>query len=174
MEYIADFVNLDFSSILASLFIILSAIIAMITMIGKFSEIIGKPVLWVKKKNEDHELLIVTAQNLSALQHKHEDDVKQSIRHDKLIKDDLLMVSDKMDSLSRQITVMQNKIDETEMAKLKDSIVNYYRKYKDIDVWSQLESDAFWDLFKRYEAHGGNGFIHQVVEPAMRELQIIG
>lgn len=173
MDTITEFLKLDFSSFVITVFLILSAFTAMATIIGKFSEVIGKPVKWVRKKHEDHELLIKTAQNLNALQEKHEEDVKQSIRHDKLIKDDLLMVSNKMDALSCQITHMQNKIDETEMAKLKNSIVSYYKKYKDIGEWSQLESDAFWDLFKRYEAHGGNGFIHSVVEPIMREIQIV-
>lgn len=173
MDYIADLMEIDIASLVITAFLIMSAIISMFTVIGKFSEIIGRPVKWVRKNNEDHELLIKTSQNLNALQNKHEEDVKQSIRHDKQIKDDLLMVSDKMDALSQQITNMQLKMDETEMAKLKDSIVTYYRKYKDIGEWTQLESDAFWNLFKRYEAHGGNGYCHTIIEPMMRELNVI-
>lgn len=151
----------------------MASIIAIVEIIGKFSFIIGKPVKWVKKKNEDHELLIKTVSGLTDLNNRHDESVKQSIKHDKEIKNDLILVSDKMDSLSIQISAMQKKIDETEMAKLKDNLVYYYKKYKDIGEWSQLESDAFWDLFKRYEAHGGNGYIHSVVEPAMRELAIV-
>lgn len=173
MDAIREFTKIDFSAFLIICFLIMSAAISIFTIIGKFSEIIGKPVKWIRKKNEDHELLVKTAQNLNALQEKHNEDVSLSIHRDKIMKDDLLMVSDKMDGLSQQITNMQNKIDETEMAKLKDSIVTYYKKYKDIGEWSQLESDAFWDLFKRYEAHGGNGFIHSVVEPVMREIKIV-
>lgn len=173
MDFIIELAKIDVSNFFIVVFLVMSAFISMFTIICKFSEIIGRPVKWVRKNNEDHELLIKTSQNLNALQHKHEEDVKQSIRHDKQIKDEILMVSDKMDALSQQITDMQTKIDETEMAKLKDSIVSYYRKYKDIGEWSQLESDAFWDLFERYEVHGGNGFIHSVVEPIMREIKII-
>ena len=62
---------------------------------------------------------------------------------------------------------------ETEMAKLKDSIVTYYKKYKELGEWTELESEAFWDLFHRYEAHGGNGYVHSFIEPVMRELQEI-
>lgn len=173
MDLIKEVTQIDISNFFIVAFLIMSAIISMFTIIGKFSEIIGRPVKWVRKNNEDHELLIKTSQNLSALQNKHEEDVKQSIRHDKQITDDLSIVSGKMDALSQQISNMQLKMDETEMAKLKDSIVSYYRKYKDIGEWSQLESDAFWDLFKRYEVHGGNGFIHSVVEPVMREIKIV-
>lgn len=151
----------------------MAAIIAIVEIVGKFSTIIGKPVKWVQKKNEDHKLLIQTANGLAELTNRHDESVIQSIKHDKAIKDDLDKVSDKMDSLSIQITNMQNKIDKTEMAKLKDNLVYYYKKYKDIGEWSQLESDAFWDLFRRYEAHGGNGFMHSKVEPTMRELNIV-
>lgn len=173
MDTITELFKLDIASLFVGVFLVLSALISMFTIIGRFSELIRKPVWWIKKKNEDHELLIKTTQTLNALQQKHEEDVNQSIRHDKIIKEDLSLVSAKMDALSVQISDMQHKMDETEMAKLKDSIVNYYRKYKDIGEWSKLESDAFWDLFCRYEAHGGNGFIHSVVEPVMREINII-
>lgn len=55
------------------------------------------------------------------------------------------------------------------MAKLKDTIIAYYKKYKDIGEWTKLEKDVFGDLFKSYEAHGGSGFIHSVAEPVMQE-----
>ena len=63
--------------------IILFAIVAMYELIGKVSIIINKPVSWVRKKNEDHELLMQTISNLSNLTEKQKSDVEQSIRHDK-------------------------------------------------------------------------------------------
>lgn len=173
MEKIIELTKIDFIGWAIIFFLLLSAFIAGAEIIGKFSILINKPVKWVKKKNEDHELLIKTAQTLDALRSKHEEDIEQSTIHDQIIKADLDAVSNKMDALSEQITIMQNKMDETEMAKLKDSIITYYHKYKDAGGWSKLESDAFWELFHRYEAHGGNGFIHAVVEPMMREMKII-
>lgn len=164
---------MDVPSIVIGLFMIMAAIIAMVEIIGKFSNIIGKPVKWVQKKNEDHELLMRTAKGLDELNKRHDESVEQSIRHDKIIRDDLTSVSDKVDAVSAQITNMQKKIDDTEMAKLKDTLISYYRKYKDIGEWTQLESDAFWDLFRSYESHGGNGFMHYTVEPVMRELRIV-
>lgn len=89
MEPIIELLKLDFSSFVISIFLLMSGIISMVTIIGKFSEIIGKPVKWIRKKNDDHELLVSTIQNLTALKSKHEEDVEQSIRHDKLIKETL-------------------------------------------------------------------------------------
>jgi vacuolar-type H+-ATPase subunit I/STV1 len=170
---IAELQKIDILSWLVTGFLILSAINASATIIGKFSETVGRPVKWVKRKNEERQLIIQTSQSLDELWKQRGIDVEQSIKHDERLKNDLQSVSNKIDTLSGQITSMQRKIDETEMAKLKDTIITYYKKYKDIGEWSKLEKEAFWDLFESYESHGGNGFIHSIVEPVMRELNVI-
>lgn len=99
MEQIEQFMNIDFSSFFILCFIFMSGVVGIFTLIGKFSEIIKRPVSWVRKKNEDHELLIKTAQGLNELRVKQDEDTKQSIRHDKMIKEDLekltLIIQDK-------------------------------------------------------------------------------
>lgn len=173
MNEIAELQKIDLLSWLVTGFLILSAINASAGIIGKFSETVGKPVKWVRQKNEERQLIIQTSKSLDELWKQRDIDVTQSIKHDEKFKNDLQNVSNKIDILSIQITSMQVKTDETEMAKLKDTIIAYYKKYKDIGEWNDLEKDAFWDLFKSYEAHGGNGFIHSIVEPVMRELNVI-
>ena len=99
MEQIEQFMSIDFSSFFILCFIFMSGVVGIFTLIGKFSEIIKRPVSWVRKKNEDHELLIKTAQSLNELRAKQEEDTKQSIRHDRMIKEDLekltLIIQDK-------------------------------------------------------------------------------
>lgn len=56
---------------------------------------------------------------------------------------------------------------------LKDTLINYYNKYRVVGEWSELEKEAFWELFEDYESRGGNGFIHSIVEPVMRELKVV-
>ena len=94
MESILQLFNLDFPALFTGIFLILSSIIAAVSMIGKFSELIGKPVTWIAKKNADHELLLTTVQSLQILQQKHEDSVTQSIRHDDIIRNDLKKLTD--------------------------------------------------------------------------------
>lgn len=89
MDAIQNLFNQDITALILSVFIIMSGIIAIFNIICKFSEIIGKPVRWVQRKNQDHDLLLATSQKLNALQDKHEADVMQSISHDKAIKEDL-------------------------------------------------------------------------------------
>ena len=97
MESIQNLTKIDFPSWIIVGFMILSGFIAMYEIIGKFSDIIGKPVGWIKKRKEDHELLKNTIQTLSSLKEKQENDVKQSIKHDELIKNSVLELSKKVD-----------------------------------------------------------------------------
>lgn len=173
MEAITELFKQDISSIILGVFIIMSGIIAMTTIIGKFSEIIGKPVKWIKNKNADHELLIQTANNLTELQNKEIEDVKQSIRHDEFIRKDLKNLADTVNGIATTLDKMQKKDNETKLKELKDSLIGYYNKYRTIGEWSKLEKEAFWDLFEDYESRGGDGYIHSIVEPVMRELKEI-
>ena len=80
--------DLDFTAIILTVFIIMSGIIAMYTIIGKFSEIIGKPVKWVKQGKLDHDLLEKNKDDIKRLSDKHEADTKKyEESHQKLIDD---------------------------------------------------------------------------------------
>lgn len=94
MESILELFNQDISSIILGVYIIMSGIIAMVEIIGKFSEIVGKPVTWVSNKNKDHELLIQTVNKLTALQEKQEKDVRESDRHDEEMRSDIKKLTD--------------------------------------------------------------------------------
>lgn len=89
MEVITELFKQDIPSLIIGCFIIISAIIAIYELIGKFSKIIGKPVRWVREKECDHNLIIQTTERLNELQKQHEESVKQSIKHDKVIRNDL-------------------------------------------------------------------------------------
>lgn len=57
MEQIKEFLQLDFTAVIVSIFVIMSAIIAGYQIICKFSEIIKKPIGVAKQRKADHELL---------------------------------------------------------------------------------------------------------------------
>lgn len=61
---------------------------------------------------------------------------------------------------------------------LRDRLLQSYRYYTDRrrnpkQVWNRMEAEAFWELFGDYEAAGGDGYIHTVVQPAMNLLKIV-
>lgn len=53
MEIIIQLCKLDLFSLFTGFFLILSAIITGCTIIGRFSEMIGRPVKWVREKDND-------------------------------------------------------------------------------------------------------------------------
>lgn len=88
MEAIKELFSLDFTAVILTVFIIMSGIIAMYSIIGKFSEIIGKPVKWVKQRQLDHDLLEKNKNDIKELSEKHEADTKKyETSHQKLIDD---------------------------------------------------------------------------------------
>lgn len=88
MEAIKALFELDFTAVILTVFIIMSGIIAMHAIIGKFSEIIGKPVKWVRQQHIDHDLLEKNKKAIQDLKNKHEADTKKyEISHQELIDD---------------------------------------------------------------------------------------
>ena len=172
MDSIKELLELDWIALILGIFIIMSGIIAIFTIICKFSEIIGKPVKWVREKKKDHELLLKTVNDLTELHNTHKEDTRQSIRHDEIIRQDLQTLTETVNNISSRLEIMQKKMDATEMAKLKDKIVAYYRKYSALGEWEQFEHDVFWGLYDSYISHGGNSFVKDDIEPAMRRLKI--
>ena len=134
---------------------------------------LGLETKGMRKKREERDLLKQTANNLVSLQNQQVADRQVSTQHDKMIKNDLAKLSDTVDSIVVTLAEMQKKENETELKRLKDSLVRYYNKYKDIGEWAKLEKDAFWDLFDDYEQRGGDGFVHSIIEPVMRGLRDI-
>lgn len=173
MSTIEQIKDIDFLSWIILTFLILSIFIAMYNIVCKILEIFKKPVGLAKQRKLDHELLMQTVQDLKELHDKHEEDTKQSIRHDAIIRDDLKKLSDSMDTMVSKISILEDKIDATEMAKLKEKILGYYRKYKDVGEWQRFESDVFWGLYDRYIQHGGNSFVKNDIEPVMRNLKVV-
>ena len=79
---------------------------------------------------------------------------------------------------SERLTQLETNINNRERNKLRDRILQSYRYYTSsqhnpLQQWTKMESTAFWSLFDDYEAIGGNGYVHSVVQPAMQSLEVI-
>ena len=139
MVEITNAFELDLPTIIIGIFVILSAIIAVYEIIGKFSKIIGKPVKWVREKDNDHKLLIDTANGLKELQEKHENSVSQSIRHDKIIREDLekltkLFVEKEINDMRWEIINVADKISNGKYISKECCVhcIHTYEKYERI------------------------------------------
>lgn len=182
MDKIEAVKNIDILSWIVAGFMLLSAIIAAYEIICKFSEIMKKPIGVARQKKNDHDLLMKTVADLKELHDKHEEDTKQSIRHDKMIKDDLAMVSVTILEIKDEVTLMRTQRDNDKLAEYKDKIGQSYRYYKQrhysdaepIPYWNHMEKEALEGLIEQYESHGGtNSFVHSIVEPEMQTWKLI-
>ncbi len=89
MDVITELTTLDFSSIFISVFVILIGIKAVLSLFEWFVEKLGLETKWMKRKREDHELLIKTSQNLAELQKRHNEDMCISDKHDEEMRKDI-------------------------------------------------------------------------------------
>ena len=147
MNALEKLLNLDITSVFSGIVIILFSIVAMYEVIGKVSIIINKPVSWVRKKNEDHELLMQTISNLSNLTKKQKSDVEQSIRHDKLIETRLnelteIVVDMSIESWRWEILDFSSALSNGRIYNREafDHIFRIYKKYEDILNNNNLEN----------------------------------
>ena len=167
MDVIKQLTELDYSTLIIGVAVVAGAFKVICEFFTWFVSYLGLETKKMRQSREKYELLINTAQGLKSLQEKQENDVKQSIRHDEHIKDDLKIVSEKVDAIAESLSNMQK------ANNVKEKLVAYYNKYKNSDGWTLMDKEVFWDLFEEYEKFGGNSFVHSTIEPVMRELKII-
>ena len=135
MEMITELFKQDIPSIITGCFIILSAVIAIYTIIGKFSKIIGRPVKWVLEKEKDHNLLMNAVDRIDSLWKEHEESVKQSIRHDDAIRQDStnltdLFVEKQINDYRWEIINFSNRVSNDESSCNKDGYRHCFATYE--------------------------------------------
>lgn len=94
MDEILELTKVDFSSVFISVFVVLIGIKAVITLLEWVIDKMGLETKWMRKKREEHELLIQTSQNLAVLQEQHKNDMHLSDKQDKEMKNDIKKLTD--------------------------------------------------------------------------------
>lgn len=79
---------------------------------------------------------------------------------------------------SEHLVELEKKIVSYELSTTRDRLMQNYRyftspKTNPSQAWTELEKEAFFELLKTYEEHGGNGYMHNTVQPAMLLLTVI-
>ncbi len=89
MDAITELTTLNFSSIFISVFVILIGIKAIVSLFEWIIDKLGLETKWMKRKREDHELLIKTSQSLVELQKRHNNDMEKSDQNDAEMRKDI-------------------------------------------------------------------------------------
>lgn len=154
MVTIEQLINLDYSSFVFTCFVIMSGFVSGYTIIGKVSEIIGKPVKWVRKKNEDHKLLINTINQVSNLEQK-DDVIKKDI-------DEILIL------LTEHIETDKKNTRATFRSSL-------YRMHSDFTSRGFITKEGlktFLECGEAYEKADGDDIYHDKLKPEIMRLPI--
>ncbi len=94
MDAIKELININFSYVLMSVFLILIGVKTILTIFEWIVQKLGLETKWMRQKREEHELLIHTSQNLASLQSRHLEDMKRSDQHDAEMKEDIKKLTD--------------------------------------------------------------------------------
>ena len=108
MDAIEKLFNIDYVSVILAIFIIMSAFIAIHSIIGKFSVIVGKPFKWVYSKDADHKLLMDHEKKIANLAAKHKEDTDKINRDENAIRQDIAKLTNMF--LDKQIDDMRYEI----------------------------------------------------------------
>ncbi len=147
MNEITELTNIAYLSILPAAFAILAGTKAALSLFEWFVEKLGLETKWMRQRREEHELLIQTAQNLSALQTQHEHDMRKSDRRDEEISADIkkltrMFVDKEIDDMRWEINNFAAKVSEGKPCN-KDSFkhcIHIYEKYEQILAENDLEN----------------------------------
>lgn len=94
MDAVKELLQINFSYILISVFIILIGARAIASPLEWLINQLGLETKWMRKRREEHDLLLNTSKNLIALQEKHIEDMKRSDEHDEEMRNDIKKLTD--------------------------------------------------------------------------------
>lgn len=147
MNEIIELTKIDYISVLPAAVAILAGTKAILSLLESFVEKLGLETKWMRQRREEHELLIRTSQNLTALQTQHEHDMQKSDRRDEKISADikkltLMFVDKEIDDMRWEINNFATKVSEGKPCN-KDSFkhcIHIYEKYEQILSENGLEN----------------------------------
>lgn len=103
---------------------------------------------------------------------------QQSMKIQTLLEEEIQELRVMIQEDKERIARVEEQEKRRECNKLRDMLLQNYRYYTNKErnphqSWTQMEAEAFWELFRDYEDLGGNGYMHTVVQPEMERLIIV-
>lgn len=147
MNNIIELTKIDFAYVFIAVILILVGIKFIVSLFEWIVRKLSLETKWMRQKREEHDLLIKTSQNLTALQKKHEEDVKRSDQRDEEISNDIkkltqMFVDKEIDDMRWSINSFATSVSEGKPCN-KDSFkhcIHVYEKYEKILEENGLEN----------------------------------
>lgn len=134
MDTITELTKLDFSLLFLSIFVVLIGVKAIVSIFEWFIDKLGLETKWMRKKREDHELLLTTSKNLIMLEEHHKKDMEKSDRLDSEMRNDIkklttMFIDKEIDDMRWEINNFATKVAEGKPCN-KDSFSHCIRSYE--------------------------------------------
>ena len=103
---------------------------------------------------------------------------RQSIEYQKKYAEEIQKLQERQTEIIGELRENEEKRKKVKRSELRDRLLQSYRYYASpeknpMQAWSEMEADAFWEIFGDYERVDGDGHIHTDVQPAMRRLDVV-
>lgn len=103
---------------------------------------------------------------------------EQSIKIQELLEGEIQELRTMIEEDKKRIAQVEEQEKRRECNKLRDTLLQHYRFYTNKEKnpsqsWTNMEAEAFWELFRDYEDLGGDGYMHTEVQPAMERLTVV-
>lgn len=141
MDAIKELLKLDYVAVILAIFVIMAGIIAIYTIVGKFSEIIGKPVKWYKKNKDDHKLVCEHTKAIQEMTEKHAQDKEEVIEHNRKMQEQLLLFVDEMRNEVKTFT--NNRVnDRKQSLQIQEKLTNSIKELADANILKDKQIDS--------------------------------
>lgn len=177
METIKEFLNIDFVSFIYIFFLIMAAIIAIKKIIEEFSKIIKKPVWWIGKNNQDHELLLATVAEFKEFK-------ANGCQNDMNVSEYINEINGKLDSIVNDISNVADAVIELKsndkkqnqalVESMRDRMQQRCRYFTNVlHGIPENELASLVDYLKAYEGVNGNHGLQTEVQKCIDTLPIL-
>lgn len=126
----------DITHFLMGVFLIMAMVIAIVTLVQKFAEIIGHPIKHYKDTEHDHKVIFVAQQDIEALKKKEQADVEQSKKQRTQISNALAQL---------KLMVLHDRCE-----RIRSEIINFSAQLYQRDI-RQDEYRHIFNLYAEYE-----------------------
>lgn len=158
MDTIKQLTELDYKTLIIGIAVVAGSFKIVCNFFSWFVSYLGLETKKMRQKREEHELLITTVKNLELLQNKQMEDVRQSIRHDDMIKNEL-------QNLSKMFIDM-------EIQDIRWNILNFCADLSNGKEFSRECYDYVFKLYDKYEnVLIDNGLTNGLIEQSIAYIR---
>lgn len=172
METIQELVKINYVYVLASVFTTLIGVKAIVSLFEWVVDKLGLETKWMKRKREEHDLLIKTSENLSALQEQHTSDMQYSNKRDDEINRDIqnltaMFLDKEIDDWRWKILDFSSALSNGRKYNREsfNHVIKIYGKYEKILEDNKMENglveESMKFIRKKYQEYLDRGFWNQ-------------